>query len=113
MKMPRFTAEESLYKTSEFYLTMPTGAVSITQVVPQRTFPSGLCKKASRYCQVGTEQPWCNILEICGLDGDPSPVPPLCVPTTTCSQDRATTDPSCQICYRDNCNGTTSVWHTC
>jgi hypothetical protein len=36
-----------------------------------------------------------------------------CTPTTTCHQDPATTDPHCQICNRDNCDGTASLWHTC
>jgi hypothetical protein len=36
-----------------------------------------------------------------------------CAPTPRCEQDPATTDPRCQICYRDHCDGTGSVWHTC
>ena len=36
-----------------------------------------------------------------------------CIPTTVCYPDRATTDPRCQICYKNNCDGTASVWHTC
>jgi hypothetical protein len=36
-----------------------------------------------------------------------------CAPTTRCDRDPATTDPRCQICYRDNCDGTGSLWHTC
>jgi hypothetical protein len=38
---------------------------------------------------------------------------PSCVPTTTCSQDPASSDSRCQICHRDNCDGTGSIWHTC
>jgi hypothetical protein len=36
-----------------------------------------------------------------------------CVPTTRCVQDPATTNPSCQICSKDHCDGTGSLWHTC
>lgn len=39
-------------------------------------------------------------------------VPP-CVPTTICRQDPVTTDPHCQVCHRDNCDGTASMWYTC
>ncbi len=38
---------------------------------------------------------------------------PACVRTTRCNDDPASPDPRCQICYRDNCDGTGSVWHTC
>lgn len=36
-----------------------------------------------------------------------------CVPTTSCTQDPATTDPRCKRCRTDNCDGTASVSHTC
>jgi hypothetical protein len=36
-----------------------------------------------------------------------------CVPTTSCQQDPASTNPNCQVCYRDNCDGSATVWHTC
>jgi hypothetical protein len=76
--------------------------------------PPGLCAKASRFCRTGSETPWCNILDRCvdcndgggGNGGE-------CVPTVTCRQDPATTDPRGQICVRDNCDGTASAWHTC
>lgn len=34
-----------------------------------------------------------------------------CTPSTTCYPDGS--DPRCQICYQDHCDGTASVWHTC
>lgn len=39
--------------------------------------------------------------------------PVTCQPSTQCQQDPATQDPNCQICRRDNCDGTMSLWHTC
>jgi hypothetical protein len=118
-KMPGFTAEGSLYKASRLYLSMPISAIALTQVVPQITPRYGLCMKASRFCQRGTEQPWCAILDAC-FDGEPDPLPqppdPLpqpCVPTTICRQDPATSNPRCQICTRDYCDGTATRWFTC
>jgi hypothetical protein len=32
---------------------------------------------------------------------------------TICRDDPASSDPRCQICTRNNCNGTASIWHTC
>ena len=37
----------------------------------------------------------------------------ICRPTTVCRDDPASADPRCQICTRDNCDGTGSMWHTC
>ncbi len=38
---------------------------------------------------------------------------PECVPATTCRPDPAAPGTDCQICHRDHCDGTASVWHTC
>lgn len=54
------------------------------------------CRDASGNCSTTTEG--CSV---------------TCTPTTRCFQDPATTNPRCQICYRDNCDGTASVRHTC
>ncbi|MEU4426909.1 hypothetical protein AB0F81_40330 [Actinoplanes sp. NPDC024001] len=71
--------------------------------------PAGLCDKASRFCRTGTEQPWCTILDRCFDCAAPEPV---CVPTVTCRPDPAG-PAGCQICVRENCDGTGALWHTC
>lgn len=93
MNMPGFTAEASLYRTDEHYYraVLAGSGLSNQSVTMAFDWPPFLCV-------------WFPFLPGC---------PPPCVPTTRCSQDPATTDPRCQICYRDNCDGTGSMWHTC
>jgi hypothetical protein len=59
MKMPGFSAEASLFKSTKHYTVVAIGTASSNQIVPQQT---GLCNKAAYYCNRGYEN-WCRILE--------------------------------------------------
>ena len=68
MSMPGFTADASLYRTSEHYHMRQASTVGPELVVPQLRCPCppGLLGKASRLCHdpagVGG---WCRILDRC------------------------------------------------
>lgn len=56
VNLPGFTAEASLYRTTQRYSAEATNAAASTQVVPQYS----LCDKAVYYCNRGIQK-WCDI----------------------------------------------------
>jgi len=112
MRIPGFTAEASLSKGHQrSYRTGAAGFPAAIQVVPQISpGPITRCGACRADATSPTGYSW-----VCCTDGDceTRSCRPPCVPTTRCYQDPATTDPRCQVCYRDNCDGTGSMWYTC
>jgi hypothetical protein len=115
---PGFVAERSIYRTSRAYIGHPRqqrqGDVISALIDP------GCFDACYNHCNWGCFElvgsargaclRECKEIEIscrraCTVSS--------CIPSTTCYQDPSTTDSRCQICYRDNCDGTGSVWHTC
>jgi hypothetical protein len=115
---PGFFAERSLYRTSGNYRARPreqlTGSV-LAALVNRSCFDAcynhcnwdcfQLVGSARGECLRECRVIYTACLKSCTV--------PSCTPSTTCRQDPVTTDPRCQICHRDNCDGTASVWHTC
>jgi hypothetical protein len=68
MNMPGFSADASLYHTSEQYYSHQAYTAATESVVPQIKCPcpQGLLDKASRFCD-NTErgERWCDILGAC------------------------------------------------
>jgi len=103
MTIPGFIAEASLYKPSGYYHMDGTfAAVAGNQSVIPAQF--SFCDLFPGFCQILS-----NLLSnrLARLSTKLQ-----CVPTTTCYQDPTTDNSGCQICYRSNCDGTQSVWHT-
>ena len=68
INMPGFTAETSLYHTSEHYHMSQASTVSPNLVVPQLRCPcpQGLLNKAASLCQNPERGgSWCDILDRC------------------------------------------------
>ncbi len=64
MKIPGFTAEESLYKTNGHYL-IRSGATLTGQVVPQY-YPFIPCRNACSCCKVSGKEWCCDLCDECG-----------------------------------------------
>ena len=64
--LPAFTADASLYQTSQRYFAAATSHSAPQGVVPQ--IPIGLCTKAAYYCNRGYQK-WCDIEDAnCNFD---------------------------------------------
>jgi hypothetical protein len=118
MALPGYTGDVSLYRTSGSYggspRRQPRAAVIAALIDP------GCLESCYHNCNwdcfelIGAARGAClrecrevalTCRQVCTVAS--------CVPSTTCYPDPATPDGRCQICYRDNCDGTGSVWHTC
>ena len=67
MSLPGFTAETSLYKTSEHYVVKASTFPATQGVTPQQLCPPpGTCSKALSLCRDPTAGgTWCSIAERC------------------------------------------------
>ncbi len=68
MNMPGFTAEVSLYHSSEQYHVSQPSAAAPQLVVPQLRCPCprGLLERAARFCgDPGRGGSWCDLLDRC------------------------------------------------
>jgi len=65
MRFPGFTADTSLYSTSQGYQMLGGDTASPVLITPQWCLPAGLCGKALHSCRSGEERPWCDILNRC------------------------------------------------
>jgi hypothetical protein len=117
LKAPGFLAERSIYRSRRAYNAGPreqsSGSITPAQL------DSGCFEACYNHCnwecfrEVGTARGQC--LRECRIRYDQcrERCTVHCTPSTTCRQDPATTDPRCQICYTDYCDGFASVSHTC
>lgn len=117
-RTPNFLAEHSIYDSSRHYRRVrrerTTAAVTSAFVNPD-CFANcynncsgdclGLVGSGRGACLQECRRVAADCTVACTVAG--------CVPSTTCYQDTTTTDPKCLVCYRDNCDGTNSVWYTC
>jgi hypothetical protein len=65
VKLPGFTAEMSFGSSHRPHSMKRVNEVLTDQILLQEWVPPGLCSKASRFCQTGREEQWCDILNNC------------------------------------------------